>query len=712
MALFTTLALVSALAVQAPVRPRFVVLAIGISGYKNVMQTGFGPLNGPNDVSAFVKALETYYGLSAAKGDLVKMLTADTETTKARIEEGLNWLATVAKKDDAVVFFYSGHGTRVPDATKATGYSQAIVPIDVKRVGDKAGNEIDAKTVIPGPRFRVLLNGLQQKGCENVTMIFDSCHSESISRGSLISKAGIPNPAPPAAFNGTGTPGKGWEIQGALAIISAAQADREAYENAQTKQGILTTAIVETMAQVSKSGVGSMSYDRFFSRVQSLAQYYANALSQTQIPTFEGNRSRKLFGAETVPVPATYKLFVEGAVLKLRAGMIHGVREGDVFGIYKGESVEGKPEFYAKARVPIDVDTAALTVVDANDKPVAVGKHFGAYQAKLVSGQPSGKVRVFVDSTDTKWVSQIHALPTAAPGTPDRHDLRLMPARAIPRSESPGVPQSAAWVLRDARGNVVYATPTDDPTALLSEIRPEIIKETKRRAVADIRPSGPSAVPIEMELVQVKVRRDQEGNETAIEIVRPNEPGASEGKATLALSTQFGLEVLDQRFALRVRVVNPAKATYAPVLCVLDVTANGKVMQLWPNLDSNQSFTGNVDRIRVPKDGQWHYLGHQNDLVKSTDLGLIQPFFVNSAEDGAGVETLKAIATERYQDFSVLFAERSRGEAKGERNALSDLLQSIGDASPLPFTSRAGSNTSVPVNWSVAEVRLLVDVKQ
>jgi hypothetical protein len=84
--------------------------------------------------------------------------------------DNLKWLAKKVVPGDQVVFYFSGHGTRIPTGPPASSYEDAIV----------LGNAILAD----GKFFKALADVFKEAGV-NITLVFDSCYSGGMSRGNL-----------------------------------------------------------------------------------------------------------------------------------------------------------------------------------------------------------------------------------------------------------------------------------------------------------------------------------------------------------------------------------------------------------------------------------------------------------------------------------------------------------------------------------------------
>ncbi|PWA72815.1 putative, Caspase-like domain protein [Artemisia annua] len=71
--------------------------------------------------------------------------------TKRNIEEALRWLVHGCQSGDSLMFYYSGHGTRVRDQNgdEIDGYDEALCPVDYKQAGMIVDDDINAIIVAP-----------------------------------------------------------------------------------------------------------------------------------------------------------------------------------------------------------------------------------------------------------------------------------------------------------------------------------------------------------------------------------------------------------------------------------------------------------------------------------------------------------------------------------------------------------------------------------
>ena len=145
-------------------------LFVGVTEMKNQPRDNW--LSGPNnDLPAMRKVFENVYGFKPRN-----ILSLEkTAASRAGIEQAFReHLIQKAAPGDLVVFYYSGHGTQVPDINKdeADGKDEALCPYD-------AGNTIGSYVTDDD-----LGKWVGQLRTKNVFVMLDSCHSGTGLRGS------------------------------------------------------------------------------------------------------------------------------------------------------------------------------------------------------------------------------------------------------------------------------------------------------------------------------------------------------------------------------------------------------------------------------------------------------------------------------------------------------------------------------------------------
>ncbi len=142
-------------------------LLIGINRY----QIPGADLRGcVNDVNDLRDALVAFHGFK--KKDITVL--ADGAATKAAMQKGIRALVRGAKKGDAALLHYSGHGSNVPDdnGDEADGRDEILCPTD-----------LDWDDPLRDDWLRTTLDGL--RAGVSFTAIMDCCHSGTNTRAIL-----------------------------------------------------------------------------------------------------------------------------------------------------------------------------------------------------------------------------------------------------------------------------------------------------------------------------------------------------------------------------------------------------------------------------------------------------------------------------------------------------------------------------------------------
>jgi metacaspase-1 len=111
----------------------------------------------------------------------IRILT-NQNATRAKIISNLNWLFKGCVAGDSVVFYYSGHGTRVAnigDDLEIDGLDEAICPHDYAKAG-----------VLRDDDFKAIFDAKLKLGVK-LEVVFDCCHSGSGTRKMNLSGVGV-----------------------------------------------------------------------------------------------------------------------------------------------------------------------------------------------------------------------------------------------------------------------------------------------------------------------------------------------------------------------------------------------------------------------------------------------------------------------------------------------------------------------------------------
>lgn len=143
-------------------------LLVGISEYKDKRANLVGPKEDVQDMEKFLIG-----NLKFAKTD-IKMLLNEQATREEIIKAFRRWLIEETRPGDRVFFLYSGHGSRLRDdnGDEKDGIDETIVPYDV-----------DTRTGAGQIRDDVFEELIRELSGRRAVLVFDSCHSGTISRG-------------------------------------------------------------------------------------------------------------------------------------------------------------------------------------------------------------------------------------------------------------------------------------------------------------------------------------------------------------------------------------------------------------------------------------------------------------------------------------------------------------------------------------------------
>lgn len=260
----------------------------------------------------------------------VKMLLG-SEATAPRIKEEVYWLGEVADKEDDVFFYFSGHGTRVPDADRneEDGMDEAFCPYETE-INKTATVILDDDL---GHWFNRIL-------AEKVIVVLDCCHSggaagrsltDDGSKGLEFSTAatgrGLLNPdLDPYARDLT--------IDNKF-IITASEAEEQSYENPTLGHGVFTYYLGEALrGSADSDNDKAITTVEMFEYTKNKTLAFAQTLERKQTPVKFGTIENAII-AEVGSQMVDLKLFDRD--LRLVGLGIGGnqVKKGEVFVIKK-----------------------------------------------------------------------------------------------------------------------------------------------------------------------------------------------------------------------------------------------------------------------------------------------------------------------------------------------------------------------------------------
>jgi hypothetical protein len=259
----------------------------------------------------------------------------DRQATRDAILAQINNLLDQSKRGDIAFFYYAGHGSQMRNTRSGEldQRDESMVPSNTwqKGVSDIRDKELSA-----------LFNKFIDKGVK-LTVIFDCCHSGSISRGPVYSNAPKWRYMPVSNFDVAdatkSTPPETRATSGFL-MISAAQDNeyaQEQYDNDMKPHGAFTIALMQAIQLNSIDVPVTTLFQSIRDILKSNGKKQEPVLSGT-----DERRHQNLFG-----VPATRlkdELVVSGSVsengkIRLRGGVALGLNVGNELTLTSNEKI-------------------------------------------------------------------------------------------------------------------------------------------------------------------------------------------------------------------------------------------------------------------------------------------------------------------------------------------------------------------------------------
>lgn len=360
--------------------------------------------------------VQTMHDLLASYG-FTSQLCAGATATRLGILQAYRQLIAQTVAGDVVVVYYSGHGARaartpidevVVTREFSTRYYQFIVPVDIYESSDEDFRGIT------NLELSMLMAALTEK-TQNVTAIFDCCHSATISRGFHDTARALPNVwyigveshLQLLENEGIDTSQLHVESNPYVVRLVAAGPSQAAFEYTNIRGqniGILTESLKLVLHEANGMPIPWMALgDRIRERVLSLRK--------TQRPEVEGPIDRLLFDVKTVEQTGVLEAFNENGLPHLRGGRLLGVGVGDEYAILPLNSIafEADEEIASGTviRVSSGYSQIALTYRNGHDSlpkgARAFPKRRALYQLSLRLGKEARKMaslRSMVESTE------------------------------------------------------------------------------------------------------------------------------------------------------------------------------------------------------------------------------------------------------------------------------------------------------------------------
>lgn len=281
-----------------------------------------------------------------------------------------------AKDGATIVFYYSGHGSQLRDdnGDESDGIDETLVAQDSDSEGIKD---------IRDDEFDKFFNELRQY-TTNITFIFDSCHSGTVTRGgnsrSVRRNLKLPNNSRGGGNINDGIDMKRNESYVAISGSLPSQLSQEnEFTNPETSKtqwdGDLTYSLVNLLRQ---------NPDATYREIMTQVQNQVVAYGRNQTPQFEGDIDRAFFGSAAtrgrIPIlldgkPNIVKKTIDGQetevnVIKLKVGTIVGAGDGAAIAVYWRDPKDKVKKQIGSGTIVSAEEFSSTAEVDLLDKDI------------------------------------------------------------------------------------------------------------------------------------------------------------------------------------------------------------------------------------------------------------------------------------------------------------------------------------------------------
>jgi hypothetical protein len=661
---------------SAPVETSKWAVLVGVDKYPNVKQlTGC-----VNDVRVMRQTLVESFQFPE---DHI-ILLADDQATRDGILSAMKELVAQVGKDDVVVFHYSGHGSQRTDleGDEEDGLDETILPFDTGR--DPLPN-LD----ISDDEIYLWLRDLTAK-TSAVTLIFDCCHSGSVTRDSFggemrwveadlrpvdqLPPSPIPAEARSLLGGGRDVGPSGWLPLGERYVLiagcSSGERSYEMEEPVGVHHGALTYFLV---SELRKAQPGTTYRDVFEAMAPLVSSRFEN-----QHPQLEGARDLVVFGAHWIEPMKFVPVQARNAdTVTLGGGAACGLTEGSQWAVYPAGTKTIAPESEPLGLV-------ALTSIRAVTS-----------QGRLLHESSPGAV-----ATGTRAVEQIHAVESRMPVQVLGRGVEIEALRE-------GLGQSqllrSAGFDEPARVRVYLLSPRacagkGEPVPMLGPLKEEtwaVVGENGELLTPPRRRTDLGAVKLLLENLE-KIARHR------LTLGLKNDASALAGKIEAELFrwvggglvrpelSAGGEEVFYEGEQLVLRLVHHHDKPL--FIYVLDLGLTRQVQMIYPVTGAREALLPRRTLDVGKRQGEELILYIPDEL----------PFAGGVAEEPEGLETLKIFATTQPADFEPLLQSGVREGRTGPAGSLSDLLAvTFGGGGYRDFRERRGAGE--PEDWTVLE---------
>jgi len=237
----------------------------------------------------------------------IHRLLDDKATSKNVIREASTWLKQGVQEDDRVIFYFSGHGSNIPDldGDEPDGVDEVLVTHDVRRVTQNGVRTLTG--VVTDDKLATIIAGIPSK---NVWIIVDACHSGTVSRSMTLDNLSLgTDEVYVKTFTYPGMP-EGHEFvvdrelvdEGEANFVSTSAAGDGEKAIGTMSGGMFTIGLTEAIAKISKTG-GTVTVNDLR---DSAAAYIKEHVDEARLhtPQVNGNPALAAGAMQVLPVTA------------------------------------------------------------------------------------------------------------------------------------------------------------------------------------------------------------------------------------------------------------------------------------------------------------------------------------------------------------------------------------------------------------------------
>ncbi len=629
-------------------------LLIGIEDYPS-LTTLHGCIN---DVRLMRAILQDSFGFPTENITSLE----NAQATRDGILAAFDALIAATGHDDIVVIHYAGHGSQMTDleGDEPSGLDSTIMPFDSEgwqgKNRDITDDEIALKLSALGERTSY------------ITLIFDSCHSGTITRDALgVGGRSMPPDLRPAAQLGRksvaaasrGTPQQsgpsGWmPTTEKYVVISGCRDEETSFEYTPPEaDGTVTHgALTYFLAQQLRQATSDTTYRDIFERTAGLV----NAVHSAQHPQMEGKANRVIFGmTEIIPQRFVRISKRNGEIVTLAAGAAQGATVGSVYAIHPqatkdpaGLTPLGEVEI---TEVGVVVSQGRITSEASDGTIVADARAFetkhayGDFRLAVALTAPAG--------TDTDALRSLlersTLLKLVTGDAPASITVQLLPVRDRAMPGDPVVRAGALsepmWAASSESGDLVMPLKRLGDAATVRDNLETIARY--RQALALENPDQASKLRGKFALDLLK--RGSDGKWTAAE------PEVAGGQIVYTEGDAIGFKVSSSHDA-------------AVFIALVDFGFTGSVTPLRPP----QGAPASQEKLGP---GNHYQIGPELPQPPTVSWSASYPYIdtVDHSLEAEAIETVKLFITEQLADFSVIQQAGVRGERQ-PATKLGDLL--------------------------------------